>query len=137
MLEPRRRLFRLPPGREEPATKIRLNSGCRTDLSPTLFRDQLSVLEPDLEDDTVGHPPGLNQTRSRPRLGPGNPQNGGNLGRSHAWLEPCKRVADAGIVEEREAQDAKDPDNKHQPDIAAKTRLAFPRRLGFHGFIDF
>src|SRR5208337_472416 len=103
-----------------PATKIRLNSGCRTDLRLALFRDQLSVLGPDLEDDTVGHSPGLNQTRSRPRLGPGNPQNGGNLGRSHARLESCIRVADAGvIVEEREAEDTKDRDNKNQPDVAA------------------
>ena len=52
-------------------------------------------------------------------------------------LSPCKRVADAGIVEEREAQDAKDRGNEKQPEIAAKARLAFPGRVGFRVFIDF
>jgi hypothetical protein len=102
--------------------------GCLIDLSPALLRRQLSVTEFNLEAESVGHPPGLNDARSRLRLGPGNPQDGGNLGGSHARPEPIKRVAGTGIVEDREAQDAKDGGDEEQPEIATEARHAFRGR---------
>ena len=50
-------------------------------------------------------------------------------------LSPVNAWPMPEIVEEREAQDAKDRDNKKQPDVAAKARLAFPGRFGFRVFV--